>query len=87
MRGAEAPFIVHNCVQATARDILRRAIINLEKSGYPVILHVYDEIASIIPQGWGSTQEFSRIMGIMPEWAADWPIRVGGAWRGKRYRK
>lgn len=79
--------LTENCIQATARDILRRAIINLEKAGYPVILHVYDEIASVIPEGWGSTEEFSRIMGLMPEWAADWPIRVGGAWRGKRYRK
>lgn len=79
--------LTENIVQAVARDILRRAIINLEKASYPVVIHVYDEIASEIPKGWGSTEEFSRIMGIMPEFAAGWPIRVGGAWRGERYRK
>lgn len=79
--------LVENIVQATARDILRRAIISLERAGYPVVIHVYDEIVSEIRKGWGSIEEFSAIMGTMPEWAADWPIRVGGAWRGERYRK
>lgn len=79
--------LMENVVQATARDILRYAIVNLERAGYAVVLHVYDEIVSEIRQGWGSIEEFVRIMGTMPDWAKDWPIRVGGPWRGDRYRK
>jgi DNA polymerase len=80
-----------NVVQATARDIQRYAIINLEKAGYHVVLHVYDEDVAEIPQGWGSVEELERIMSTMPAWATykgkPWPIKANGGWRGRRYRK
>ncbi len=79
--------LVENIVQGTARDILRRATINLEAAGYPIVLHVYDEIVAEVPEGFGSIAEFEQIMGTMPEFAADWPVRAQGGWRGKRYRK
>ena len=79
--------LVENIVQATARDIQWHGILNLEKAGYPVVLHVYDEDISEVPEGFGSIEEFEAIMAIMPPWAAGWPIRAKGGWRGKRYRK
>ncbi len=79
--------LVENIVQATCRDILRFAIVNLERAGYSVVLHVYDEIVAEIPEGWGSIEEFERIMATMPPWAADWPIKAAGGWRAKRYTK
>lgn len=79
--------LTENIVQAVANDILRFATVNLEAAGYPVVLHVYDEIVSEVPQGFGSVEEFERIMGTMPAWAWDWPIRAAGGWRGRRYRK
>ena len=79
--------LVENIVQATCRDILRHAIINLERAGYAVVLHVHDEIICEIPEGWGSIEEFERIMATMPAWAADWPVRATGGWRKKRYSK
>jgi DNA polymerase bacteriophage-type len=79
--------LVENIVQATANDVLRYATINLEAAGYPLVLHVYDEIVSEIPQGWGDLLEFERIMGTMPSWAHGWPIKAAGGWRGRRYRK
>ena len=79
--------IAENIVQATAHDIQRYGILALEAAGYPVILHVYDEDVAEVPIGWGSLEEFERIMATMPPWAHDWPIRASGGWRGRRYRK
>lgn len=79
--------LTENIVQAIAHDILRYAIVQLRAAGYPTVLHVYDEILVEVPEGHGSIEEVERIMGTMPPWCADWPVRASGGWRGKRYRK
>lgn len=79
--------LAENIVQATAHDIQRFGVLALEAAGYPVILHVYDENVAEVPIGFGSIEEFETIMSAMPPWAQDWPVRAGGGWRGKRYRK
>lgn len=79
--------LTENVVQATARDIQWYGMRQLEANGYPIVLHVYDEDVAEVPAGTGSIEEFERIMSTMPPWAADWPIRAAGGWRGRRYRK
>ena len=79
--------IAENIVQATAHDIQRYGIENLEAAGYPIVLHVYDEDIGEVPHGFGSIEEFEAIMSTMPPWAEGWPVRASGGWRGRRYRK
>lgn len=79
--------LFENVCQATARDILRRAIVTLERSNYPLVMQVYDEVVCEVPEGCGSLEEVERIMGGLPEWCRDWPVRASGGWRGRRFRK
>jgi DNA polymerase len=79
--------LVENINQGTCRDILAPACIALEQRGYPVVLHVYDEIVAEIPETFGSVEEFEEIVTVRPAWANDWPIKAPGGYRAKRYRK
>lgn len=78
--------LTENVVQATARDILAHSIVQLEKRGYSVVLHIHDEIVCEMPEGVGSLDEMMGVMIDVPTWCRGWPIKVDG-WEGPRYGK
>lgn len=78
---------MNNWVQGACRDLQAGALIRLEKAGYRPVLHTHDEPCGEVRQGWGSIEEFETLMAFREPWAADWPIKVSGGFRGPRYGK
>ena len=47
---------------------------------------MHDEIIAEVPEGFGSLDEFTKLMTREPAWALELPI-AAQAWTGKRYCK
>lgn len=76
----------NNIVQGTAREILVNALFNVEARGYPVVLHVHDELVSEVRKELGSPEEYQSLMTMLPPWASGLPI-AAKAWEDERYVK
>lgn len=76
--------LVENITQAVARDLLSESMIRAEDAGYPVVLHVHDEVACEVKSG--DLEEFEALLAETPKWAPELPMEAEG-WKGRRYRK
>ena len=87
VRGADGrPFIVSNCVQAIARDLIRDGMLAADAAGYPIVLTVHDEAVADVPDGFGSLAEFERLLCSKGPWADGLPV-VAEGYEAQRYRK
>ncbi len=75
----------NNVVQATARELLRFAMHNIEPR-YPIVLHVHDELISEVDEAFGSVAEYQTLMSELPPWLGNFPLSAK-AWAAKRYIK
>lgn len=71
--------LVENSIQGIARDCLAEGMLAVEKAGYPIIIHVHDEIVAEMPIGKGSINEMLKIMAKPPLWGQDIPLIAEGA--------
>jgi DNA polymerase len=85
-QGAYGGLWTENVVSGIARDLLADAMLLIEAAGYPIVLHVHDEVVAEVPIGFGSTDEFTQLMTRKPTWALELPI-AASAWTGSRYCK
>ena len=70
--------LVENIVQAVARDCLAVAMMRVADAGYPIVMHVHDELVVDAPHGFGSLTEVETIMSQPIEWAPDLPLKAEG---------
>jgi DNA polymerase len=78
---------VENCCQAISRNLLALTMLNLEKAGFKIVMHVHDEIVAEVDEGEiHRFPEFINIMKEVPTWAKGLPLNAEG-WYGKRYQK
>jgi DNA polymerase len=84
--GAYGGLWTENIVSGISRDLLAAALLRLERAGYRVVLHVHDEVIAEVPIGFGSTEEFTKLMITPPSWALRLPI-AASAWSGPRFSK
>lgn len=69
--------LVENIIQATSRDLLALAMLRLEKTGYPSVMHIHDETVIEAPQG-KSLDEIIAIMTKTPAWAKGLILNADG---------
>ena len=72
--GAYGGTWIENAVSAMARDLFAAAMSRLEAAGYPIVLHVHDEIVCEVPIDFGDEDQFRQLMIAPVPWANGLPL-------------
>lgn len=78
--------LVHNCVQAIARDCLCAAMKRLTDAGYKICAHIHDEVILEMPEGKGSLDDAVHIMCQNESWNEGLVMNADG-FEAKYYQK
>lgn len=71
--------LAENVTQALCRDMLAFALVGVERAGWPIVLHVHDEIVTDVPnEPQYSAAELERLMCLLPDWAEGFPLAAEG---------
>lgn len=72
--------LAENITQALCRDLLAYALVNVDAAGWPIILHVHDEIVTEVPnEPEYSVAKLEEMMCTLPSWAKGFPLAAEGA--------
>ena len=74
-------LLTENVVQAIARDLLVRVILECEKAGIPIVLHIHDEVIACVPevQAKQAMEKMIQIWRTVPQWAEGLVLDAEGA--------
>jgi len=80
--------LLENLVQAFARDVLAWAMLEMDKRGMDIVMHVHDEVVVECdkPKGEEVLTELNEILSTRPPWAEGCPLAAAG-FVADRYRK
>ena len=72
--GVFGGLMLENICQAVCRDVFVEAMPRLEAAGYALRMHTHDEFICETPEGFGSLDEFLRLITQPPALAPDLPV-------------
>ena len=80
--------LVENITQAVTRDCLCDAMLRIHHAGYPILMHVHDEIISEArdADAPATLEKMNKIMAVPPVWAKGLPLK-GDGYISKYYKK
>lgn len=78
--------LAENITQAVSRDILVEGLFRAKKKGYPIVMHVHDELVVETPIDSLSVTDFENLLSENPIWAQGLPLKSKG-FKRKRYGK
>lgn len=72
--------LAENIVQATARDLLGHSMLKIDEAGYPIVMHVHDEVVCEVPKDEADAifKGLIQIMGTQVYWAPGLPLKADG---------
>ncbi|WP_312668281.1 DNA polymerase [Tissierella praeacuta] len=70
--------LVENIIQAIARDCLAYSMLNLEKKGYEIVMHIHDEVVIEVEEKKDELKNITDLMGQEIPWAKGLPLRADG---------